>query len=547
MRRIASQVLTFVALSIAFGHTAVNAGSLAPAETALRADELLANELFKSADRPLAKDIDDVTFLRRVSLDLIGELPSPSDVTRFALDPAADKRARLVERLLSDPRYGRNWARYWRDVILSRRSDERALFTADSVVAYLSDSFNRNVGWDEIARGFITATGDVRENGQTALFMAQMGEVPETAAETSRIFLGVQVQCAQCHDHPTDRWKRAQFHELAAFFPRTAVRPVRDGMQLRSYEVVSVERGGRRPGGMGVQFGPREHYMPDLKDPASRGTLMQPVFFLTGQKLDAGASDTERRNTLADWMTATSNPWFAKAFVNRLWGELVGEGFYEPIDDIGPERTCSAPQTMELISSQFAGHDYDVKWLLAAIISTDAYQRESRARRNPEQTPFVASCTQRLRADQLYDAVTAALGIEGSDDRPTGGYGPLQMRANLRSPRFQFSQAFGFDPSEPRDEIAGSIPQALLLMNAPGINRPIDGRSRDTVLGTLLVDTKDDADVTLELYLRFLAREPSEAELAGALDYVRQTGNRTDAFEDLAWCLLNSTEFLHKK
>jgi hypothetical protein len=230
-----------------------------------------------------------------------------------------------------------------------------------------------------------------------------------------------------------------------------------------------------------------------------------------------------------------------------MWAELVGEGFYEPVDDLGPGRTCSAPKTMELLAGQFAEHGYDIKWLFTTIVATEAYQRESLARRNPDETPFLASCTQRLRADQLYDAVNTALGIQERPDRLAGGYGPAQLRGNLRSPRFQFSQAFGFDPSEPRDEIAGSIPQALLLMNAPSVNTAIDGRSTATVLGTLLAETKDDTDVALELYLRFLAREPSDAELANVLDYVRQTGNRTQAFEDLTWCLLNSAEFLHKK
>ncbi len=194
----------------------------------------------------------------------------------------------------------------------------------------------------------------------------------------SRIFLGIQIQCAQCHDHPTDRWKREQFHELAAFFPRIAVRPVRVDGKRRSFEVVSFDKGNskkRRPRG-----GNLEHHMPDLEHPEETGKLMQPVFFVTGQKLDAGVPDAERRETVADWMTSRENRWFAKAFVNRMWSELVGRGFYEPVDDIGPDRQCSAPKTLNYLSNRFAANKYDVKWLLATITSTEAYGRQSRSR-----------------------------------------------------------------------------------------------------------------------------------------------------------------------
>ena len=157
--------------------------------------------------------------------------------------------------------------------------------------------------------------------------------------------------------------------------------------------------------------------MPDLKHPESPGTKMQPVFFLTGQKLDYGTPDAERRETIAKWITSPSDEWFAKAFVNRIWAELVGEGFYEPIDDIGPDRTCSAPKTIDYLAHEFVDSGFDVKRLYRIIAATDAYQRESRSRRNPERNAaFAANCPQRLRGDQLYDALVAALGM--SDNQP---------------------------------------------------------------------------------------------------------------------------------
>ncbi len=513
-------------------------------QTAQEVDNLLAAEL---ADNDSTKQIqygkpaNDETFLRRATLDLLGRNPTPDEVTAFILDPAANKRLKLVDRLLADPRFGDNWGRYWRDVILYRRSDDRALLTQQALFDYLRQAFNDNRPWDEIAREFITATGDVREKGQTALIMAQQGETSDITAEVSRIFLGIQIQCAQCHDHKTDRWKRTDFHELAAFFPRLAVRPVRDGNVQRSFEVVSVDRQPILRGQNNLPRGNTDHYMPDLENPSARGTKMEPIFFVSGQKLTGGPTDAERRGTAAKWITSPENEWFAKAFVNRLWAELVGEGFYEPIDDIGPDRTATAPKTLDHLAAAFVASGYDVKSLYRTIAATEAYGRESRSRRNANASPFTCNCPQRLRGDHLYDALVAALGLR---ERDFGGGGRYP---GLRSERNQFNQIFGYDPSQPREEVVGSIPQALLLMNGSQINAAIAGQSSSTELGKLLSSTANNEAATVELYLRCFGREPNNAELATCLLHVKKAGTRAEAFEDILWSLVNSTEFLHRK
>ena len=523
-------------------------GAMAEESTASQSagqiDALLAQELFHRDDGSsveLAPPAGDETFLRRATLDLAGRLPSPAEVTAFAFDRSPDKRAALIERLLADQDFGRNWGRYWRDVIFYRRSDERALIAAQPAETYLAARFNAGDAWDAIARSFVTATGDIREEGRTAIIMAQMGDVNDVTAEMSRILLGVQIQCAQCHDHPTDRWKRQQFHELAAFFPRIQLRPRRDTGRI-SFEVASFDEARRRrPQGMVGARGELEHYMPDLNDPTAKGTLMTPAFFLSGQKLPDGDTDLERRQALANWMTDRGNPWFSKAFVNRLWAELVGEGFYEPVDDLGPDRKCSAPATMEYLASEFAGHGYDIKWLFRTIMATAAYQRECRPRRNPEQIPFTANCAQRLRSDQIFDSLFSALGGMGGGPqraRPAGPYGQ-------GGPRVAFASVFGYDPSERREEISGSIPQALLLMNSPLVNRTIGARRTGDDLARLAAEAGDD-NAACELYLRCLAREPSEKELAVCRDYVLRVGDRGEAYEDIFWALVNSAEFLYR-
>jgi hypothetical protein len=516
-------------------------------QTAREVDRLLAEEVFAS-DTQLAPRIDDATYLRRVWLDIVGDIPTPEHVTAFVLDPAKDKRERVVGELLANPLYGQNWARYWRDVILSRKLEDRAAIVTNALVLTLTDKLNENESWDKVAAEFITATGDVREIGATAIHMAQDGRTEETTAEISRIFLGIQIQCAQCHDHKFDRWTREQFHELAAFFPRVAVRQVQSPVK-RSFEVVSDDGPDRRrrPNADQGRRGSAEHYMSDLEDPAAQGTRMQPNFFLTSSKLPFGTPDAERRGKVALWMT--DNPWFAIALVNRLWSELVGEGFYEPIDDMGPDRTPSAPKTVEYLSRSFAASGYDIKWLFRTMCATEAYQRESRPRREADGTPFVANIAQPLRSDQLFNALLSALEMpepaadQNRRGRPGGG-NPYGRNGSVRD---SFEAAFGFDPSDPRDSISGSIPQALAMMNGTRINLGVRAAGEESMLGRLLNDTDDNEAAVEELYLKTLSRRPTEKELASALKHCKSTQNRAAVFEDLLWALVNSAEFSHRR
>lgn len=509
-------------------------------------NRLIRDEL-KLSPGEVAKPVDDATFLRRISLDILGLPPSPAEISAFLLDPAPDKRDAWTRRWLARSEYGRNWGRYWRDVIMYRRTEDRGLIAAPAAEELLTTKFNENVHWDEIATEFMTATGDVTENGATAIIMAQNGETEDVTAEVSRIFLGIQISCAQCHDHPTDRWKRQQFHELAAFFPRIAVARIQSDGKRIGFEVKSVDREPRfaRPGGM--RRGSLEHYMPDLQDPSSKGTLVPAKFFISGKAAKPGLSDAERRGQIASWITSPQNPWFAKAFVNRVWAELVGVGFYEPIDDMGPDREATAPMTLNFLAAQFAHRDYDVKWLFRTICATDAYQRSVRTKGAERSHPFVAGVPQRLRSDQLFDCVLTALGLpepKSMGRGMMGGGGPAGRFAG--NPRFAFQQVFGFDPSSPRTDVAGSIPQALALMNGPNLGGLAIASPR-TQLGRILRENSDDEAVVEELYLRCLSREPSPAEVQTCLDHVKQVGGRGEAFEDVLWSLLNSTEFLHRR
>ncbi|HVJ66569.1 MAG TPA: DUF1549 domain-containing protein [Caulifigura sp.] len=569
-----------------------------PSEMSLAAevDRVLARS-FEAANvkpAPLASDED---FLRRVSLDLAGTIPTPREVTLFGLDPDPDKRAKLIDRLLESKGYADLWAAYWGEVIFGHATEQRARAVQGVFEEWMNEQLAANKSWADITTALITATGKVQEDGETALMFAHTGNAEEVAAETSRIFLGIQLQCANCHDHPTDGWKREQFHELAAYLPRVAVRREPDAGFL-DFEVASFSGPDVRPnpaelakfidrnrdgkitkeeaklaprferifnfaisqgdtdkdGALSMKElqalpeppregrGSSEHYMADLNDPTAKGTMMQPVFFLTGQRLKGNSTDMQRREALAKAITSKSNPWFRKAFVNRMWAEMLGEGFFMPIDDMGPKRTGVQEDVLDLLANGFASHDYDIRWLLRTIANTQAYQRQL-STSTSDTVKFAYASPTRLRSDQIYNALSQVLAVEeipGLASMRRGQYG----RGN--SSRRGFQQLFGFEPSTPQADVLGNIPQALFMMNADTL-APLTRGTGDTALGRILSKNADDEAALDEVYLRVLSREPTDKEREINLAYIKKVGRRTEAFEDIFWSLLNSSEFLTKR
>ncbi len=565
--------------------------------TAIEVDRLiLADEQAVSLPQ-----IDDATFLRRISLDLIGRPATPGEITRFGLDPSADKRSVAVDRLLDSDEYGENWARYWRDAILLRSTNVRSGIVRESFEAWMADSLNENRPWDDIVADLLTSTGTVTEEGSTALFFAHEGQAEEVAAEASRLFMGIQIQCANCHDHPWDRWKRDEFHEFVAFFPRVSVRRDRSTDDRRAYIVQSMNQDERRRRGvsdflltridrnrdqvitkqeagksplrrlfgnediMGIVDsngdgrltfeeiktarppqnnrpgrGSTEHFMPNLENPASEGTQVDPVFFLNDRTIKPGSDDMERRTAVSRFITSRGNEWFARAIVNRMWAELTGTTFYTPVDDIGPDREASHEAALDTLCQGFVKSRYDLKWLLRAIVATDIYQRDMQT----DVEGFARMEPARLRSDQLYDLLCQSLGVSGMDNLP------VQDRRRYRGEgrgRGALAETFGFDPSTSRDEIVGSIPQVLFLMNSPRINELISGRGSNSPIGRITRVVADDDDAVSELYLTVLGREPQDGELQVCRDYLSETSDTTEAMEDIFWALLNSSEYLTKR
>jgi hypothetical protein len=499
-------------------------------------DELVARELRSSKVEPAAPTTDE-QFIRRVTLDLTGQLPLPADVTEFVADQHPNKRARLIDKLLDSDEYARHWARYWRDVIAARVTDRRGMLLRGAFETWMAGQLKSNNSWDQIARAMITAGGPYRtaepeKNGELFFLLSRVGAdaANERAAETSRVFLGIQIQCAQCHDHPSDQWKRVQFHELAGYFARMRDRPLREGGRLAGFEVVSLPRG--------------EHEMPSKEDP--RKGMITPPRFLNGKGPAANVGDPERRRALADEVVSKSNYWFAGAYVNRIWGELMGQSFYQPVDDMGPQKEAVFATVLTRLTGAFRGTDYNVKGLFRTVMNSATYQRQIRLGESSDQhLHFAAAYPTRLRPDALWESLVGVLGRMGAP--PPQARNPL---ANVfgQGGGFEglFKAEFDFDPSLKPDEVEGSITQALLLMNNPVINQRIRALGTN-LLARILKSYPDDEAALRILYLRTLARKPTDREREKCLAYIRATHDRTEAFEDILWALINSTEFQTKR
>ena len=526
----------------------------APTLQPSQVDELILKGL-AATKTPVSEPTNDEEFIRRVYLDTLGRLPNPGSIREFVNSRVRNKRALLIDVLLADPDSAENWARYWRDVIAFRSPNENDRQANYPVFEkWLAEQFASNKPWDQIATAIITATGRNDENGATTFAIAEEGSPVEMAGEVSRIFLGVQIQCAQCHDHPSDPWKRQQFHEFAAFF--TGVRSRRAPEKMEKMESAEKEKTKTKAQAKSQVFmvtadGPKHYSMPDLKNPEKK-IAVSPRFFLNdAPKVNEQVKAEERLKLAARYVTDPENPWFARSFINRIWYNLMGEGFYNPVDDLGPTRAANSPEILDLVAEQWVRGGYDVRWLFRTILNTEAYQRASRSTNTAAgRTPFASNVPSRLRADQIFDGLTHALDLEHERDqlgkKPATGKAAQPGKGQGVAGRDQFLKTFGVDPSTPGDDVLGTIPQALFLMNSQLVTREVQARP-NSMLGYLLTTHADNRSVLDILYLRALGRRPSEKEVRTCSNYLHAVGNRAEAFEDILWALLNSTEFLSRR
>jgi hypothetical protein len=482
---------------------------------------------------------DDAEFLRRVYLDLAGRIPPAAEVRAFLADNAADKRQRLVEKLLASPQYVEHFTNIWRGLLVpeaANNPDGPALDPAFD--AWLRKQVSDNVGYDKMVREILAVPFAANVAPRPAPMPVPDGQQPPApmpspaayytvkdvkpenlAASTARLFLGVRLECAQCHHHPFARWKREQFWGYAAFFA---------GLQ-------------RQNQGDGVTPIREVFDRREMKIPGSETVV--PALFLDGGeprwKFKVGA-----RVTLADWITAPDNPYFARAAVNRMWAHFFGTGIVEPVDDLEGQDAPSHPELLQEMARQFVAHGFDWKFLIRGITASQAYQLSS-TQTHPEQADprrFARMAVRGLTPEQVFDSLVQATGYRAPapprQDMPDDAE-PAPDRALLMA-RFAVS-------GERRTEAQTSILQALTLMNGKFVADVTSLKGSGTLALVAGDKDLDTAGKVEALFLAALSRKPTVRESQRLVKYVESGGPLKDsrfALADVFWALLNSGEFI---
>jgi hypothetical protein len=517
-----------VASSAGFGDEV----ALTPQQLAQRIDKHLAAKWKADKVQP-APRASDAEFVRRVYLDLIGRIPRVSEVREFLRDPVPNKREQLIERLLSSPQYIPHWSNTWRDIILPAGGNQQATFLASQFRGWLEQQIRQNKPYDTMVRDLLAApTGNAPQlvravalnNNPTSplsFFQAQEFKAENLAASTARIFLGVRLECAQCHDHPFAQWSQTNFWELAAFY---------SGMQPLQRPVPGA------PPPRGLQSPGKEIRIPGKDKLVS-------AKFPTGET-PQWQTGKDARAVLAEWITSRDNPYFARTAANRLWGHCFGLGLHDPIDDEpSEENPVRHPELLAELTQQLIAHDFDLKYLLHAITLSEAYQRTSEQTHDSQKDThaFARMPIRGLTPEQLFDSLAAATGYQG----PVGAPNQPFIVFNDPSARGQFLSRFA--TQDRRTETQTSILQALALMNGRFISDATSLRTSATLAAVADVPFLSLDQKIETLYLAALSRPPRPEERDRLLAYVQRGGAQSDpgaALADVFWALLNTSEFL---
>ncbi|MCE9526114.1 MAG: DUF1549 and DUF1553 domain-containing protein [Planctomycetales bacterium] len=470
---------------------------------------------------------DDATFLRRASIDICGTLPTNKEISEYLADTRTDKRLRLVDRLLERPEFASYFALKWADILQNRgagysTSKQRAGTTL--FAGWIRDSLAANKPYDQFVTEILTASGSQAEN-PPAIWYRTVRKSPEYVESVAQAFLGVRIQCAQCHHHPTERWSQSDYFGLAAVFSRVGRKGGFADAEVPTDEIIFLKARG------------------DVVHPRT-GEILKPRS-LGGAEFSLGLHD-DPRVSLAKWMTSRDNPFFARTLVNRMWAHFLGRGIVHPIDDARSTNPPSNPELLDALAEDFAASNFDLKRLIRVITTSYAYGLESAphpGNAGDTQT-FARFYPRRMSAEVLLDGVSQVLEV------PTEFSGfPVGTRAielpdeNVAA---HFLDVFGrparMSACECERVDSPALTQALELVNSAEIQRKLLDKAG--YAQRLATSEKSHADLAAEVFLRVLARQPRPEELKAAVDFLSAEPDRAEACRSLLWSLLATNEFL---
>lgn len=491
-------------------------------------DELIDTKLKRIKIQP-SPTADDAEFLRRVSLDLTGQTPEPQVVRAFLADRSNSiaKRKRVIDELLASERYVDYWALKWGDLLRSNRKymSDRGMWAFRE---WLRQSIAENKPYDRLVRELLTAKGSNVRNPAANFFLATR-DAKHAMEATTQLFLGVRMVCAQCHDHPFERWTQNQYYQMAAFFAAVGVRPGYESGE----EIVYLRRVDN-----------------EIKHPKD-GRLVKPGYLVASLgTLPPIPQEGDQRPAMVEWLTSKENPFFARAIANRVWSYFFGRGIIEPVDDIRASNPPVNEPLLNALARDLMQHGYDLKHLMKTITNSRTYQASFRSNEwnADDMTNFSHRIPRRLSAEQLADAISTATGSKFKFPEV-----PEDFRAvDLPDPHIEmdgFLNLFGRpqreEPCECERRNDMSLPHALSLVNGPMLAQAIadpEGRVARLVLRGVA-----DRELIEDLYLGGLNRLPSSKEYDLAASHLGKSTSRAAAAQDILWAMLNQKAFLFNR
>ena len=536
-------------------------GSLLPLQASRAADAAvptqvnMINEIIEQGWRDFeirpAPEVDDSTWCRRVFLDVIGRVPTNKELQDFLDVKDKDKRANLVDQLLHDDQYTEEYASHrstvWTNMLIGQSggNDRRSMISRVGMQKYLRDSFARNKPYNSMVYELVTASGSTKPgtenfNGAVNYLIDKVNEEKGVLAtsSTSRLFLGQQVQCTQCHNHPFNQWKQQMFWEFNSFFRQSrSLRRFVDGTRdIDHAELIDQDFAGEAsdPSDALVFY--------ELRNGLTR--VAYPVF-TDGKPIEVSGyvSDVNRREELGRMMLESEN--LDKMAVNRMWSMFLGFGFTKPVDDLGPHNPASHPELLSKLAAEFRKSSYDLKQLITWITLSRSYNLAPVLGSNNEiddpsigeMPKFSRFYLRQMSAEQLYQSLVIV-----TDASSQGSYEEQERERNRWLQ--QFVVAFGTDEGDEATTFNGSIPQALMLFNGDLTKKAIS-TANGGFIDRLTKTGKSPRDRVNDLFITGLARRPSKNEMtiANKLLFARK-GNEKEMLQDMWWAILNSNEFI---
>lgn len=481
-------------------------------------DQMVGRKLQKLRITPSGKCSDE-EFIRRVTIDITGLLPTEDEYHQFVGDAAPDKRAELIDRLLERKEFSEIWAMKFAQLLMIKSTNQVSYKSAFLYASWLTDKFARNVPIDQMVRELLTSTGGTFTSPPTNFYQIERDTL-KTSENVAQVFMGIRTQCAQCHNHPFDRWTMDDYYGFASFFSQVGRKNAEDYRETIVFNRFNGET---------------NHLV--TKKPV-------PPTFLGGDAPDTKGKD--RRAVLADWLTSPDNPYFSKSIANRVWAHFMGVGVVDPVDDIRISNPPSNPELFDELGKRLADYKFDFRQLVRDICNSDAYQRSTATNESNahDQRNYAHAVIRRVPAESLLDCISQ---VTNSPDKFRGL--PLGARAVQiadGTTTNYFLTAFGRSPRATVCECEAttdpSLSQALHLLNG---NSTTDKINRGKTITDWINNEKlEPAAVLDRIYIRCLSRKPTERETTELLAAMADEPNQAAVLQDVFWAVLNSREFV---